>query len=170
MVCTFKTEIVMRKMIEPEIRQALQLQKWATICTVSPFQIPYAIEATYFMPDDGQIKFMINPRGTTVRNIQKNPQVLVKVTLTDLSLSRWAGVSVFGKARMEQSPEKIRRGWAVLGQVMNADYREAAEKFVRTQEKSPLFAVEIREMTGRCSAGPGSEIDFQWFKGDRYEG
>lgn len=163
MVCTFKTGIVMRKMIEPEIRQALQLQKWATICSVSPFQIPHAIEATYFMPHDGQMNFMINPRGTTVRNIQKNPHVLVKVTLTDLSLSRWAGVSIFGKAGMEQSPEKIRHGWALLGQVMNADYSDAAERFARAPEKSPLFVVEIREMTGRCSAGPGSGIDFQWF-------
>ncbi|WP_181552799.1 pyridoxamine 5'-phosphate oxidase family protein [Desulfosalsimonas propionicica] len=153
----------MRKMIEPEIRQALSLWKWATICTVSPGRMPYAIEATYFMADDSQMNFMINPRGTTVRNIQKNPHVLVKVTLADPSLSRWAGVSVFGIARMERSPAKIRRGWALLGQVMNADYREAAEKFVRTPEKSPLFIVDIREMTGRCSAGPGSGIDFQWF-------
>ncbi len=154
----------MRKMIEPEIRQALKLRKWATICTVSPGQMPYAVEATYFMPDEGHMSFMINPRGTTVRNIQKNPHVLVKVTLTAPSLSRWAGVSVFGKARMERSPEKIRQGWTLLGQVMNRDYGEAAEKFVRIPERSPLFVVEIREMTGRCSAGPGDGIDFKRFE------
>ncbi|MFP4533164.1 MAG: pyridoxamine 5'-phosphate oxidase family protein [Desulfobacterales bacterium] len=151
-------------MIEPEIRQALNLRKWATICTVDANQMPYAVEATYFMPDAGQMNFMINPRGTTVRNIQKNQHVLVKVTLTDPSLSRWAGISVFGKALMERSPEKIRHGWALLGQVMDADYSDAAERFARTPEKSPLFVVEIREMTGRCSAGPGDGIDFKRFE------
>lgn len=154
----------MRKMIEPEIRQSLKLRKWATICTVSPGQMPYAIEATYFMPDDRHMNFMINPRGTTVRNIQKNPHVLVKVTLTDPSLSRWAGISVFGKAAMARSTEKIRHGWALLGQVMNADYSDAAERFARAPEKSPLFVVEIREMTGRCSAGPGDGFDFKRFE------
>lgn len=61
---------------------------------------------------------------------------------------------------MERSAEKIRQGWALLGQVMNRDYGEAAEKFVRTPERSPLFVVEIHEMTGRCSAGPEEDIHF----------
>jgi len=43
---------------------------------------------------------------------------------------------------------------------MNRDYGEAAEKFVRTPERSPLFVVEIHEMTGRCSAGPEEDIHF----------
>ena len=153
----------MRKMNEQEIRQTLWIRKWSTICTLTPGQTPYAIEATYFMPDKNHMNFMINPWGTTVGNILKNPHVLLKVTLADFDLSHWIGVSVFGIARMESSPERILQGWQLLGQVMNADYGRAAEKFVQASEKSPLLSVKIQELTGRCSAGPGKKIDFKMF-------
>ncbi|MCD6561297.1 MAG: hypothetical protein J7L16_06025 [Deltaproteobacteria bacterium] len=101
---------------------------------------------------DGEtICFMINPRGSTARNIQKNTDVLPKFTQTKPDLSKWFGVSCFGEGFFVRDAEDIRRGWKLLGRVMKTDYGETAEKFSSNPEQSPLFCVEIEKMTGRCN-------------------
>lgn len=48
-----------------------------------PDHTPYAIQVTPYW-DGGDIWFMINPRGLTRRNLEQNPNVLVKLTLAGL--------------------------------------------------------------------------------------
>jgi nitroimidazol reductase NimA-like FMN-containing flavoprotein (pyridoxamine 5'-phosphate oxidase superfamily) len=124
---------------------------WATICTVTHEGNPYAIEATPFF-DGETICFMINPRGSTARNIQKNTDVLLKFTQTNSDLSKWFGVSCFGQGFFVREVENIRRGWGLLGRVMKADYSLAAEKYSANPKLSPLFCVKIAKMTGRSSS------------------
>lgn len=144
----------MRAMTDREIQAVLELARWGTICTVSPDHTPYAIEATPYW-DGGDICFMINPRGLTRRNLDQNPNVLVKMTLASRNLSWWAGVSCMGTGRFDKDPDAILRGFQLLGAVMGADYTAAGEKHYRTPETSPLLRVKTETRTGRCSAAPG---------------
>ncbi len=150
----------MRNMTEQEIKQALTKGNWATICTVNKDNSPYAVEATYFIGDDQTVGFMINPGGTTLTNIQTNSHVLLKITLADKSLSEWMGISLFGKGVVINDPDKIRQGWELLGNVMNENYEEAAERFYKTPERSPFLSVKVEKMTGKCSIRPGEAINF----------
>jgi nitroimidazol reductase NimA-like FMN-containing flavoprotein (pyridoxamine 5'-phosphate oxidase superfamily) len=149
----------MRKMTHEEIHRGLSYGRWATICTVSAQSTPYAVEATYFTFEDG-IGFMINPRGTTARNLCENPNVLIKVTLADSALDCWAGISCFGRGEFETNREAIRDGWAMLGQVMRQDYSKAAQRFCSKETASPFLRVNIKKLTGRCSAAPGQALSF----------
>lgn len=76
----------MRKMTEAEIKEVIDCSNWATICTVTPDCMPYAIEATYFI-DGENIGFMVNPRGRTMQNIKVRPEPLLKITLVEKDLS-----------------------------------------------------------------------------------
>ncbi len=147
----------MRNMTASEMKKAVKSCMWASICTVTPEDKPYAIEATPFFDGD-KVCFMINPRGTTARNIQSNPNVLLKFTQTSPDLSNWLGVSCFGLGLFIKEKEDIRRGWKLLGRVMKTDYSKAAEKFSSNPERSPLFCVIVEKMTGRSSAEAGEKI------------
>jgi nitroimidazol reductase NimA-like FMN-containing flavoprotein (pyridoxamine 5'-phosphate oxidase superfamily) len=140
----------MREMSENEIKEMVQKSKWASICTVTPNGKPYAVEATYFL-DGEDLCFMINPRGTTMNNIQANPEVLLKITMVNKSLSCWYGISLFAKAGRESRPEKIIEGWELLGRVMNSDYSKAAKKFSNPDVLSPFLRCKICRITGRAS-------------------
>ena len=147
----------MRNMTASEMKKTVKSCMWASICTVTPEDKPYAIEATPFF-DVNKICFMINPRGTTARNIQSNPNVLLKFTQTSPDLSNWLGVSCFGRGLFMRDKEDIRRGWELLGRVMKTDYSKAAEKFSANPERSPLFCVKVEKMTGRSSAKAAEKI------------
>lgn len=140
----------MRKMTKSEINKLVENFNWATICTVGPDGMPYAIEATYFI-DGENIGFMINPRGTTIQNLVHNSNLLLKITQTSEDLSKWAGVSLFGQGQNVTEPSEIKKGWDLLGKVMNTDYSSAAEKFSVSNRKSPYIYCRISQSTGRCS-------------------
>lgn len=147
----------MRAMTDTEIQAVLDQARWGTICTVSPDHTPYAVEATPYW-DGGDICFMINPRGLTRRNLEQNPNVLVKLTLTGPNLDWWAGVSCMGTGRFDHSPREILKGFGLLGKVMNTDYSRAGQKFAKTPDRSPLLRITIHGRTGRCSAKPGRPL------------
>ncbi|MDR2443588.1 MAG: hypothetical protein LBE31_08725 [Deltaproteobacteria bacterium] len=144
-------------MNESEIDKAVSSLKWASIMTVREDGRPYAIEATPFMMD-GQICFMINPNGTTKKNLDHADKVLLKFTATSKDLDHWLGVSCQGTGKFIRDSKTIGEGWALLGKVMGADYTKAAEKFMATPERSPMLAVSITEKTGRCSASAGQAL------------
>ena len=142
----------MRVLTAEEMALLVDSCKWATICTVSPEGRPYAVEATPYH-DGEDTCFMINSRGGTWRSLQANPQVLLKYTLTNRSLSWWAGISGHGVGRFDPDPDAIRRGFDLLGMVMDTDYSKAGQHHSSQAERSPLLRVTIHKYTGRCSAG-----------------
>lgn len=145
-------------MTSEEINLVLKQVKWATICTVSPENRPYAIEATPYL-EGGDICFMINPRGKTWKNLQINPGVLIKATLADSFLAWWAGVSFAGTGHFDSDREAIQRGFQLLGKVIGSDYSAAGRKHAENAERSPLLRVRIREKTGRCSLAKNESLD-----------
>jgi nitroimidazol reductase NimA-like FMN-containing flavoprotein (pyridoxamine 5'-phosphate oxidase superfamily) len=151
----------MREMTPEEIRFVLARARWASICTVSPDQKPYAVEATPYR-EAGDICFMINPRGRTGYHLKHNPSVLLKVTLTNRGLSWWAGVSCFGRGRFDADPDAIRRGFERLGRIMGADYAAAGDKHAARPGRSPLLRVTVAQTTGRCSARSGDPLAVNW--------
>jgi hypothetical protein len=144
-------------MTESEINRAIGTIKWASIVTVREDGRPYAIEATPFLMNE-QICFMINPNGTTKKNLDHSDKVLIKFTAATKDLEHWLGVSCQGTGKFIHESGPIDQGWALLGQVMGADYSKAAEKFKLTPERSPMLAVTVTEKTGRCSARAGEEL------------
>jgi nitroimidazol reductase NimA-like FMN-containing flavoprotein (pyridoxamine 5'-phosphate oxidase superfamily) len=150
----------MRAMTEGEIDELVSSAKWASIITVKPDGDPYAIEATPFRIGD-KIGFMINPGGMTRKNTLTNPKVLLKYTFTDKDLRVWAGVSLWGEGDFVKDPEEIQKGWKLLGDLLGEDYSKVSQKFLDHPERSPLFVVDIRERTGRCSAKAGEEFKTQ---------
>ncbi len=152
----------MRKMTSEEMQEVITHQHWASICTVSPEGQPYAIEATPFMLEPDCIGFMINPRGTTKKNLMERPDVLIKYTYSSPDLMDWAGVSCFGKGEFCQDSETIAKGWELLGEIMKTDYSRMAERFAKGSLPSPLFLARITETTGKCSAKPKEEMNFPW--------
>lgn len=153
----------MRRMTDEELLTAPDFGKWASICTVTPDNRPYAVEASYFKDDSGNICFMINPRGTTMANIAANPHVLVKITFAGPGVKQWIGVSCFGNGRVETDVDRMIRGWDLLGQAMGDDYSAAAKKFAQPGKPSPMLVVAPEKWTGRCSHKQGEIIDFAWF-------
>lgn len=147
----------MREMTADEMRLILDRCNWATICTCSESGAPYAVEATPYRDGDDYC-FMINPRGGTWANVQANPNVLLKFTLTSRNLSWWAGVSCHGTGAFEYDPQAIRDGFAALGEVMGQDYSAAGERFAGMPDRSPLFRVRVSDITGRCSAAEGETL------------
>ncbi|MDR3176709.1 MAG: pyridoxamine 5'-phosphate oxidase family protein [Desulfovibrio sp.] len=147
----------MRRMTQEEMRLVIGRCRWATICSVCEDGSPYAIEATPFFMGDAHC-FMINPRGGTWRNLRGNPQVLLKYTLATEDLSVWAGVSCRGPGEFVHDANALCEGWGLLGKVMGADYSQAAEKFARCADRSPLFRVLAAETTGRCSASKDEDF------------
>ncbi|AQQ09869.1 putative flavin-nucleotide-binding protein [Sedimentisphaera cyanobacteriorum] len=140
----------MRKMTETEINELVKNSNWATICTVTPDGLPYAIEATYFI-DGKYIGFMINPRGRTMQNLKHNPNLILKITQASGDLSKWAGVSLFGTGQNITDSDAIRKGWELLGEVMNTDYTTVTEKCNNTEQRSPYLKCTISQITGRSS-------------------
>ncbi len=141
----------MRIMKDNEIKDMIHNSNWATICTVSPSGIPYAVEATYFI-DGESLGFMINPRGQTMRNLTQKSNLLLKITQTNENLSKWAGVSLFGIGKNITDPDEIQKGWNLLGKVMNTDYTQVAKKFINSNRPSPYLRCEIIQQTGRCNS------------------
>ncbi len=152
----------MRKMTPEENQAVIDHLAWASICTVSPEGCPYAIEATPFRLEPDCIGFMINPRGTTQKNLLGRPDVLVKYTYASPDLTDWAGVSCFGTASFCEDQERIALGWKLLGEVLGTDYSKAAERFATGKMASPLCEIRVTEITGRCSARPKEIMPFPW--------
>ena len=140
----------MRRMSAHEMQALVSRAKWATICAVDPQARPYAIEATPFELD-GDICFMINPRGGVARCLAENARVLLKYTLASPDVVQWAGVSCQGLGRFDPEAEALGQGWEALGQRLGVDYSAQAERFTASKRSSPLFRVRVEEMTGRCS-------------------
>ena len=162
----------MRRMKDEEMRTAITLGNWATICTVGQGMEPYGVEATYFTNTGADEKitrlcFMINPRGTTMKNLSISSKVMLKITLATRDLHTWIGVSCFGTGRVETSPEAILLGWNLLGQTMGTDYSAAAEKFSRPGKASPMLVVDVEKITGRCSHSKREAIDFSLWSRER---
>ena len=149
----------MRAMTQEEMDAVICKCKWATICTVSPEGVPYAIEATPFYMD-GCHCFMISPNGGTWKNLQHNSRVLLKYTLTSKNLDFWVGVSCHGVGEFVKGEASLREGWRLLGEVMGADYSRAADTFARCRERTPLFQVRVENVTGRCSAAKDAPLAF----------
>lgn len=149
----------MRKMTEPEMRALVASCNWATICTVSPEQKPYAIEATPF-PLDNYVAFMINPRGTTCANIQANTNVLLKYNITEPDLAKWAAVSCYGKAKLIADRELLNRGIEQLAQLISPEMAAMAKKFCDRPKPAPLLLVTVTEMTGRCNVPKEALLPF----------
>ncbi|MDR1487655.1 MAG: hypothetical protein LBT62_06680 [Deltaproteobacteria bacterium] len=140
----------MRALTPKEIDETIDSLNWATIITVKPDGQPYAIEATPFFMDD-KICFMINPKGTTKKNLDHSDHVLLKYTTVSQSLDKWCGISCFGRGGFVSEVTKIARGWELLGKVMGADYSAVSAKFVKHPENTPLLMVSVLEKTGRCN-------------------
>ncbi|MDR2349014.1 MAG: hypothetical protein LBF41_00110 [Deltaproteobacteria bacterium] len=147
----------MRAMKENEIDRLTDVSKWANIITTSPDGYPYAIEATPFKIN-GDIGFMISPKGGTSKNLVHSNKVLLKYTLASNDLEFWAGASLFGEGSYVRDPELIGKGWKLLGEIMGADYSTVAQKFIKNPENSPLFVVKVNNKTSRCSAKAGEEF------------
>ncbi|MDR1112125.1 MAG: hypothetical protein LBP92_15875 [Deltaproteobacteria bacterium] len=147
----------MRAMTPEEIISVTKKAVWATIITVRADGVPYAIEATPF-DTETETCFMINPSGTTSRNLKTSDHVLLKYTRATSDLREWMGISCFGSGRFVHDGDEIREGWRLLGQVMGQDFSAAAERFCKTPERSPMMAVRIHSRTGRCSANNGEQL------------
>ncbi|MDR1677946.1 MAG: hypothetical protein LBS44_06095 [Deltaproteobacteria bacterium] len=147
----------MRIMTPDEIILATKRSIWATIITVRPDGVPYAIEATPF-DTETETCFMINPNGGTSRNLKTSNHVLLKYTFATPTLKDWMGISCLGTGRFVNDPDEIRYGWKLLGKVMEQDFSAAADKFCKNPERSPMMAVKIHSRTGRCSAGNGEPM------------
>lgn len=153
----------MRRMTSEESLLALYQGTWASICTVDHDRKPYAIEATYFLSVKDRIGFMINPKGTTIKNIRTNPNVLLKITQASKDLAYWLGVSFRGTGRVVTDKNQMRQGWEKLGKVMSTDYSRAAEKFCNSDKASPFLEIQMEQMTGQCSHGKNEDIDYNLF-------
>lgn len=153
----------MRRMTREEILFALNHGNWASICTVDLYNRPFAIEATYFLPAKDRIGFMINPRGTTLKNIRNNPNVFIKITYASNDLSCWLGASFWGIGKVETDRDEMKLGWAKLEKVMDTDYSRAIEKFSNPDKASPFLEIQVEQMTGQCSCGKNEDIDYNQF-------
>jgi nitroimidazol reductase NimA-like FMN-containing flavoprotein (pyridoxamine 5'-phosphate oxidase superfamily) len=151
----------MRPLSAEEIDVLARRAKWATIVTVRPDGRPYAVEATPFF-DGESVCFMINPAGTTRRNLDRSDRVLLKITYSSRDLSLWAGVTLEGTGAFVLDPGAVARGWRLLGEATGEDYSAAAGKFARTPDRSPLFAVKVESVSGRCSARAGEPLPEYW--------
>ena len=149
----------MRPMLPDEMEYLVRQAEWATICVTEADGTPYAIEATPFRLEE-DICFMINPRGGVHRCVRSNPRTLIKFTMAEPGLARWAGVSCVGFGRFDPDPEARVRGWSELGRIMNVDYSKAAATLCKPT-RSPLFRVRVDSMTGRCSATQGQPFDMR---------
>ncbi|MDR0622084.1 MAG: hypothetical protein LBJ61_09440 [Deltaproteobacteria bacterium] len=147
----------MRTLTAEEIIQITRKAMWATVITVRPDGVPFAIEATPF-DTETETCFMINPNGGTSKNLKASNHVLLKYTFTTQGLKDWMGISCLGSGRFVHEPDEIRLGWDLLGQVMKQDFSSAADKFCKTPERSPMMAVKIHSRTGRCSAKNGEPL------------
>jgi hypothetical protein len=150
-------------MSESEIDLLVQNSKWATIISISSDGYPYAIEATPFIMD-GDIGFMINPKGGTSKNMENSNKVLLKYTMNSDKLEVWAGVSLFGIGAFSHDPEVIKKGWEYLGHLLGTDYSGVSQKFVNNPQSSPLFMVKVERKTGRCSYKTGEEFKLIKYK------
>ncbi len=149
-------------MTPEEMQSVIEHQHWATICTVSPDDKPYAVEATPFLLEPDCIGFMINPNGTTRKNLLQHPDILIKYTYSSADLADWAGVSCFGTGSFCEDKDTIAKGWQLLGKIMQTDYSKAAERFLDGLMPSPLLLAKISQTTGRCSAKPKEAMVFPW--------
>ncbi|MDR2387362.1 MAG: hypothetical protein LBE80_07255 [Deltaproteobacteria bacterium] len=147
----------MKTLTSDEIIAITKKALWATIITVRPDGVPFAIEATPFYTET-ETCFMINPNGGTGKNLKSSDHVLLKYTFTTKDLSDWMGISCLGSGRFVHDPLEIRRGWELLGQVMKQDFSWAADKFCKTPERSPMMAVKVHSRTGRCSGKNGESL------------
>ncbi len=143
----------MRPMTHEEMERLVARAEWACICVTEPDGTPYAIEATPFHLD-GDICFMINPRGGVYKCVRTNPKVLVKFTLAEPGLGHWAGVSCRGRGEFDPDEDALRQGWRELGRIMRTDYSDVASR-LNKPTRSPLFRVRVESLTGRCSAAKG---------------
>ncbi len=154
----------MREMTQEEIRTVIENQPWATICTVSPDGEPYAIEATPFLLEADLIGFMINPRGTTKKNLDNNPKILIKYSYSKEDLQDWAGVSCFGCGEFSEDKDLLQKGWDLLEKIMQTDYSKVSQKFIDNKIPTPLLTIRISRMSGRCSAAPKEPMLLPWTK------
>ncbi|MDR2368115.1 MAG: hypothetical protein LBF58_08425 [Deltaproteobacteria bacterium] len=147
----------MRTLTAEEIIAITKKAIWASIITVRPDGVPFAIEATPFYTDT-ETCFMINPGGGTSKNLRSSPHVLLKYTFATPDLKAWMGISCLGSGRFVHDPHAIRLGWELLGKVMGQDFSGAADKYCQNPGRSPLMAVKIHSRTGRCSAVNGTPL------------
>jgi nitroimidazol reductase NimA-like FMN-containing flavoprotein (pyridoxamine 5'-phosphate oxidase superfamily) len=137
-------------MEEDQMKDLLERCAWGTLATIDMEGNPYAIEFTYFMME-GRICAMINPNGTTAKNLLKNPNSIFKVCLSDPLCRKFEAVSIYGKGKFEQDKEKVGKGWDMLEERLHykhGAYGKAKEKFTMPDSPSTLFVMTIEKMTG----------------------
>jgi nitroimidazol reductase NimA-like FMN-containing flavoprotein (pyridoxamine 5'-phosphate oxidase superfamily) len=140
----------MFKMREDQMKSLFGRCAWGTLCTAGPDGGPYAIEFSYFLMDD-KICAMINPKGTTAKNLAKNPQVCFKVCLSDHLCEKFEALSCFGTGCFEQDRDKIALGWDLLEERLGLNpgtYSTVKERFKDPERASPLFVLTVEKMTG----------------------
>ena len=143
----------MRKMNQKEIKNLINRHRWATLCTVDPEGKPYAIEFTCFLMDD-HVCGLINPRGTSAKNVKNNPNVCLKMCRTDGLCRQFQAVSCFGIGEFVDDRQTIARAWDLLESRLNlpeGTYKGQKEKFMDKRKKSPLFRMKPQKMTGVTS-------------------
>jgi hypothetical protein len=129
-------------MSEGEIDLIILTLNWATIVTVRPDGRPYAIEATPFLKDK-RICFMINPSGTTKKNLDFSDKVLLKFTGASRDLRNWVGVSCQGRGSFIHDSKAIINGWFLLGNVLETDCSNEAALYAFQPENSPMLSVKV---------------------------
>lgn len=145
----------MFKLTQDDIKALIERHTWGTIVTVNDDGTPYAIECTFFLIN-GDICSLINPHGTTARNIARDNRVLFKVCESDALSRQYQAASYYGKAEYVQDKDVLSNAWDVLEQRLNLEpgtYGVHKAKFVDPTKKSPLFRLKIEKITGRGNWG-----------------
>jgi hypothetical protein len=137
-------------MEEEQMKDLMKRCTWGTLTTVDENGNPYAIEFTYFMMD-GKLCALINPNGTTAKNLENNSNVCFKICLSDSLSKKFEAVSCFGKGLFEQDKDKLSKAWNELEKRIvkpKGTYKKFKEKFSDPEKSSPLFLMTIEKMTG----------------------
>lgn len=143
----------MFKMKQEDMLALIERRKWGTLCTVSDDGTPYAIEFSYFLID-GDICGMINPHGTTSRNIERDQRVLFKICESDDNCRAYQAVSVYGTAEYVQDRAVVSQAWDELERQLGLEagtYGKFKAKFSDPALKSPLFRLRADRLTGRAN-------------------
>jgi nitroimidazol reductase NimA-like FMN-containing flavoprotein (pyridoxamine 5'-phosphate oxidase superfamily) len=137
-------------MDEEQMKDLMKRCSWGTLATVSKDGSPYAIEFSYFMMD-GKICALINPNGTTAKNLENNPRACFKVCLCDNLCKKFEAISCFGEGSFEQDRGKICLAWNLLEQRLglpSGTYSKFKKKYSDPDKSSPLLTISVDRMTG----------------------
>jgi len=145
----------MRDMKPEEIEEVLKRCEWGTLCTVDEEDKPYAIEYC-FDYHDGAIWGVINPKGTSAKNLAQNSNVLFKV-IDYKKVDYWWAISCFGRAEFLRTFDDVEKGFKLIEKKLRLEegrFDKYIEKFRNKPENSPTLRITIEKKTGRCEKAP----------------